>query len=187
MRLLRALWKLRHGLLGLAVPLSAAFLLTGLPAAGAGGANVEGWIPFTANWSASGQRQVLKMGSREVSSVHVSGALVVTSGEGLSRGFRAEALGFDDGAGTSIAKMVLTDDKNDQIFLDVKGRSVETAQRFTGSITGGSGRYEGIEGDLSFQWQFVVLDAEGMFQGRAVDLKGRYRRTPPGTPAEVRP
>ena len=38
--------------------------------------------------------------------VELSGAVVLTTGEGLSRGFGGEAIGFDDGQGVSLGRAV---------------------------------------------------------------------------------
>ncbi len=47
-----------------------------------------------------------------------------------------------------------------------------------GTITGGTGRYAGLEGEYSFTWQYVIAreDGAGVIQGRAADLSGRVRR-----------
>jgi len=47
--------------------------------------------------------------------------VVLTSGEGLSGGFRGEVIGFDDGEGLSVGRSVWTDESGDQLFSRVKG------------------------------------------------------------------
>jgi di/tricarboxylate transporter len=65
------------------------------PAAGPGA-----WRSFEGSLSASGERQTRPTESgRPASTVRSSGPVAFTSGEGLSRGFRVEVIGFDDGAG----------------------------------------------------------------------------------------
>ena len=155
--------------------LAIAFLAPG-PAAAQAPPAPGAFTPFEATWSARGQRQVLRLGARTATTVSLSGAFSVASGQGLSKGYRGEALGFDDGAGDARALLTLTDDKGDQIFADIKGETVASGRKWVGKITGGTGRYAGIEGDFSFAWQFVVQDEDGGFQGRAVDFRGRYRR-----------
>ena len=133
--------------------------------------------PFTGTWSASGRRHVLAGESVAVVAA-MSGAVVLTTGEGLSRGFRGEAIGFDDGQGLSVGRAVWTDENGDRLFSRLKGESLATGRRFVGTITGGTGRYAGLEGEYSFTWQYVVADAEDpdAIQGRAVTLSGRIRR-----------
>jgi hypothetical protein len=93
----------------------------------------------------------------------------------MSKGFRWEAIGFDDGTKVSAARCVWTDQRGDRIFSTVTGEAVANGRRFLGTITGGTGRYANLEGDYSFKWQYVVEAEQGSIQGRAVGLTGRYR------------
>jgi hypothetical protein len=108
--------------------------------------------------------------------VEISGAVVLTIGEGLSRGFRGEAIGFDDGQGLSVGRSVWTDENGDRLFSRLRGEPLQTGNRLVGTITGGTGRYAGLEGEYSFAWQYVVPAEDGFIQGRSVGLKGRVRR-----------
>jgi len=137
----------------------------------------EGWRSFEGTWSASGRRQTVAIeGGGAAVIVEISGAVVLTSGEGLSRGFRGEAIGFDDGQGLSLGRCVWTDENGDRLFSRLKGEPLQTGKRLFGTITGGTGRYAGLEGEYSFTWRYVVPAEDGIVQGRAVDLKGRVRR-----------
>jgi hypothetical protein len=139
------------------------------------------WRAFEGTWSASGQRQILPtVSGRPAGTFQLSGALALTSGEGLSRGFRGEAIGFDDGSGALAGQCVWTDERGDRVYSQLKGESVASGRRISGTITGGTGRYAGISGDYSFEWQYVVEAEAGTIQGRAVGLKGRYRVTGAG-------
>jgi hypothetical protein len=102
--------------------------------------------------------------------------VVVTAGEGLGRGFRGEVVGFDDGSRSTAARFVWTDDRGDRIYGSLRGEALETGGRSTGSITGGSGRYAGLTGDVELSWQYVVRAGDGAIQCRTTALKGRYRR-----------
>jgi hypothetical protein len=163
---------------GLAACLSLA--LAGLSSPGpAQEATVEGWRSFAGTWSVSGRRETVAVeGGRAAAIVEVSGAVVLATGEGLSRGFRGQAIGFDSGQGVSTGRAVWTDETGDRVFSRLKGESLGTGKRFVGTITGGTGRYAGLEGEYAFTWQYVVTgqDGEGVVQGRAVDLSGRVRR-----------
>src|SRR5262245_61285009 len=70
-------------------------------------AKAESERTFEATWSATGRLTTLRLGSQEAATVYLSGPFVVTSGEGLGAGFRAEAVGFDDGAHHTIGKLAL--------------------------------------------------------------------------------
>jgi hypothetical protein len=108
--------------------------------------------------------------------VDVSGAVVLSSGEGLSRGFRGEAVGFDDGQGSSVGRCVWTDEAGDRLFSRLRGESLSAGRQFVGTITGGTGRYAGLQGEYAFTWQYLVNTDDGAIQGRAVGLTGRLRR-----------
>jgi len=134
------------------------------------------WRTFEGTWSASGQRQTLPTESgRPAMTVQLSGSVAITAGEGLSRGFRGEVIGFDDGSGVTVLRCVWTDWHGDRIFSQLKGETVATGRRIVGTISGGTGRYAGITGEYSFEWQYVVEAEAGTIQGRAIGLRGRYR------------
>lgn len=159
-----------------ALAIGLGFALVGL-AGGGQTSPPDSWRPFEGAWSASGRRQAIPTetgGSAAI--VEVSGAVSLTLGEGLSRGFRAEFVGFDDGQGLSVGRSVWTDERDDRLFSRIKGESLQTGKRFVGTFTGGTGRYAGLEGEYSFTWQYVVSAEDGMIQGRTVGLSGRVRR-----------
>jgi hypothetical protein len=133
--------------------------------------------PFSGTWSASGERQSLRTeNGQAATTVQLSGAVTITTGAGLSRGFRGEVIGFDDAAGFVAGRVVWTDDKNDHIFSVVTGdRLAETGRGIRGTITGGTGRYAGMTGDYQFHWQYLVTADGSLISGRAVDLRGQAR------------
>jgi hypothetical protein len=150
----------------------------------------EGWRSFAGTWSASGHRRAVAVeGESRAAIVEVSGAVVFSSGEGLSRGFRGEAIAFEDGQGSSVGRAVWTDERGDRLFSRLRGESLEAGKRFVGTITGGTGRYAGLEGEYAFTWQYVVAADDpadvaattgaAVIQGRAVGLEGRVRRGGP--------
>jgi hypothetical protein len=146
------------------------------PASAPQGAAAGGWRTFEGTWSASGQRQVLPTESGlPAATVQLSGAVALTVGEGLSHGFRGEAIGFDDGAGLIVGRGVWTDERGDRIFSQIKGDRLASGRRIAGTISGGTGRYAGISGDYTLEWQYVVEAEAGTITGRAVGLRGRFR------------
>lgn len=148
---------------------------TAAPASGQGSTGGD-WRTFAGTWSASGQRQVLPTaGERAAGTFQLSGALTLTGGEGLSRGFRGEALGFDDGTGALVGQCVWTDERGDRVYSQLKGEMVATGRRVTGTVTGGTGRYAGLSGEYTFEWQYVVEGESGAISGRTIGLRGRVR------------
>jgi hypothetical protein len=148
------------------------------PAAGRdAGTPADGWRAFAGTWSATGVRQAVTVErGEEAAVVDVSGAVVLTNGEGLGRGFSGRAIGYDDGEGRSSGRCVWTDANGDRLFSRIEGEPLQAGRRLTGTITGGTGRYDGLEGEYSFTWQYVSSSVDGSIQGRAVGLAGRVRR-----------
>jgi len=135
------------------------------------------WRAFDGAWSAAGRRQTLPTeGARGAATIQLSGSVVLASSAGLSRAFHAEAIGYDDGGRLAGGRAVWTDTRGDRVFSELRGETLATGRRIAGTITGGTGRYDGIAGDWELTWQFVVETEEGEVQTRAADFRGRYRR-----------
>ena len=153
--------------------------LLGLSAAGAGASpppSADGWAAFEATWSAAGQRRSLRAGDREAATTYLSGAFTVLRGEGLRKGFRGEAVGYSDGAGFGAGTLVLTDDRGDQVFCDLREQASPGGTLFVATIRGGTGAHNRIEGQFSFRWRHLVSTPDGDVQGMTVGLAGRYRK-----------
>jgi hypothetical protein len=134
------------------------------------------WRTFEGTWTASGQRQVLPTGSGlPAGTFQLSGALALNGAEALSRGFRGEALGFDNGAGLMVGHCVWTDEHGDRIFSQLRSETFAAGRSVTGTVVGGTGRYAGLTGEFTFEWQYVVEGEGGAISGRAVGLRGRVR------------
>jgi len=134
------------------------------------------WRTFEGTMTATGHRQAIPTErGKPAITVQLSGPVSITSDAGLSRGFRAEVVGFDDGAGLTVLRGVWTDDRGDRIFTRLNGETVASGRRVFGAFTGGTGRYAGITGDYSFDWQYVVEADAGTISGRGIGLRGRYR------------
>jgi len=145
-------------------------------AAGAGSEPATAEREFAGSWTASGHRETVATGPTcQASSFSLSGAVLLTRGEGLSQGFQGTAIGFDDGEGLSAGRAVWTDEHGDQIWSRISTETLGTGKHVTGIITGGSGRYAGVQGDYSFTWQYVVSPIPGEVQGRSSGLTGHVR------------
>jgi hypothetical protein len=132
--------------------------------------------PFDGSWSASGVRQAIPTENGGRAAVaHLSGAVVLSNGTGLTGGFTGEAIGFDDGTNVTTGRAVWTDSAGDRIFSTLRGGPLQTGRRITGTFTGGTGRWTGVVGDYELTWQYVVASDDDAVQGRSVDLHGRLR------------
>jgi hypothetical protein len=160
--------------------IAVALALAGLvPAAPGQPETSDGWRPFTATWTLSGTRELIATeGERPAAIVHVSGPLTITKGEGLGRGFLAEVIGFDDGGTLLVGRAVFVEERGDRIFCALKAEPLGTGRRATATITGGTGRFAGLQGNFSFAWQYLVSEESGEISLRAVDVEGRIRSGP---------
>ena len=138
------------------------------------------WHTFEGSWSASGSRQTISLGTSHRASIFdLTGSLVLTGERGLGVGFRANAIGFTDSVTGMQGRSVWTDEHGDKVYSELKGEVVGTGNRITGTFLGGTGRFAGITGEYSFQWEYVVESDDGTLSGRSVDLKGRVRLNEP--------
>jgi hypothetical protein len=136
----------------------------------------DGWQAFEGSWNAAGEQELLAVGDgRSAATIRLSGALAITGNTGLRRGFRAQAIGFDDGRGAGVGRALWTDDRGDQIFSEIVGQPARSGRRIEGTITGGTGRYAGLTGSYSFEWRYLLPADETTLQAQSVTLIGRYR------------
>jgi hypothetical protein len=167
---------MKPAMLALAIALVLAVTPVSVPSARQQDAPADGWRPLEGSWTATGQRRVLPVDAERMASTsYLSGALVLAGGAGTARGFQSEIIAFDDGAGISAGRAVWTDERGDRVFSRLAGGGMGAGRRIVGTITGGTGRYTGVEGEYAFEWQFVVDAGEGVIQGSTVGLKGRFR------------
>jgi hypothetical protein len=133
-------------------------------------------LTFEGSWSAVGRRRTLATeGDRAASVIELSGAVVLSGDTGLSRGFKGEAIGFDDGREVGTGRAVWTDSRGDQVFSVLRAGTLQTGGRVVGEFTGGTGRYAGIAGRYEMTWQYVANGEREDVQGRAADLRGSFR------------
>ena len=138
------------------------------------------WRPFAATWTLAGRRTAIPTeGPRAAAIVHATGSLVVTKGETLGRGFFGELIGFDDGGTLLSGRAIFTDEKGDKVFAVLKAQPLGAGRTATAAITGGTGRWAGLEGDFTFAWKFVVASEDDAFDALALNVEGRVRRPPP--------
>ncbi len=172
---------------GLALALFASLLSSacGKPAKSPETAPLQGeWRTFEGTGTATGHRQSLQLGpNRRVSIFSLTGSVLIVGEKRLGEGFRSETIGIADSSKGAVGWTVWTDSRGDQVFGELRGGAVGTGRRFTGTCTGGTGRYEGMDGEYEFEWQFVVEGEDGAVQGRMTGLRGRFRRAgPPSAP-----
>ena len=138
--------------------------------------STDEWRTFEGNWSPSGTRQTLDLGTNHRSSIfELTGSLLLIGDRGLGVGFQAQAIGLTDSLAGMQGRCVWTDERGDKVYSELKGEFVATGNQIVGTFLGGTGRYAGVTGEYSFQWLYVLESEDGAVSGRAVDLKGRAR------------
>ncbi len=134
------------------------------------------WHAFEGTWTAAGTRRTLRLGPDERAAIfELTGSLLLTGAQRPAVGFRAQAIGFSDSRAGMQGRSVWTDERGDMVYSELKGEFVGTGKHIVGTFIGGTGRYAGVTGDYSFQWQYVVDTEDGAVSGRVVDFEGRVR------------
>jgi len=136
----------------------------------------DAWHAFEGTWTAAGMRRTLHLGAAHRAAVfELTGSLLLTGAQRPAVGFKAQAIGFSDSRAGMQGRCVWTDERGDMVYSELKGEAVGSGNRIVGTFVGGTGRYAGVTGDYTFQWQYVVDAEDGAVSGRVVDLKGRAR------------
>lgn len=134
------------------------------------------WHAFEGTWTAAGTRRTLGLGADDRAAIfELTGTVLLTGAQRPSIGFRAQAIGFSDSRAGMQGRCVWTDEHGYTVYSELKGEAVGSGNRITGTFIGGTGRYTGVTGEYTFQWQYVIDAEDGAVSGRVVDLKGRAR------------
>jgi hypothetical protein len=147
------------------------------------------WHAFEGTWTAAGTRRTLRLGPDERAAIfELTGSVLLSGAQRPAVGFRAQAIGFSDTRAGMQGRSVWTDERGDTVYSELRGEFVGTGNHIVGTFIGGTGRYAGVTGDYTFQWQYVIDAEDGAVSGRVVDLKGRARfgqaaTAPAGGPA----
>src|SRR6478736_2055996 len=132
-----------------------------------------GWYTFEGTWTATGTRRILRLGVDHRAAIFdLTGSVLLTGAQRPAVGFRAEAIGFSDSRAGMQGRCVWTDERGEMVYSELKGEFVGTGNHIVGTFVGGTGRYAGVTGDYSFQWQYVIGTEDGAVSGRAVNFQG---------------
>ena len=143
------------------------------------------WHEFQGTWTATGSRDMIRLGSdRRASISHLEGTLLLSGAARPGAGFRAEAIVLTDNATGMVGRAVWTDERGDEAYSELRGEGTTTGNRIVGTFLGGTGRYAGATGGYEFAWRFVIEAEDGTVEGQSMGLKGRVRvGAPPPAPA----
>jgi hypothetical protein len=147
--------------------------------------SADGWREFEGSWTAAGTRRTVHLGPDHRAAIFdLTGSLLLTGAQRPAVGFKAEAIGFSDSIAGMQGRCIWTDERGDKVYSELKGEAVRSGNRIVGTFVGGTGRYAGVTGEYSFQWQYVIDAEDGAVSGRVVGLKGRaHVGAPAGAPS----
>lgn len=141
----------------------------GLPEAPADQVVKEG--TFSARWSTSGSWEGFPVGSgRWVSIYKSTGSIMSETGEGPFHNMSSRCIGMGDSARADTGHCVFTDADQDKIFDEWTYDGTSG----TGSIIGGTGKYEGIQGFYEYEWVSVPAAKDGTYQGYSSSFSGSW-------------
>jgi len=133
------------------------------------------WHTFSGNWIATGTRNSIPLGAeRRASVADLEGTMLLSGDNRPARGFRGEAVVFNDTQTGATGRAVWTDSNGDKVFSELHG-SESAGGKIQGTFIGGTGRFAGANGSYEFTWQFVIDSDDGRIQGQTNDLSGRIR------------
>ena len=137
---------------------------------------------FTGTWSATGNRQTMKLESGHQAMIfRLTGSLLLAGKQRLRRGFKADVIGFSDNKSGMQGRSVWTDDRGDKVFSELHGAGRVPGELIEGRFLGGTGRYATVSGEYTFKWKRLIDNENGKVSGRVVDLEGWVRNEPAET------
>jgi len=137
---------------------------------------------FQGNWTLEGRTSTIEIDGHEVNVMRVQGPVTVQTTGGLRTAFESDCVGISDGEAGGTGRCVWTDQDGDAISMDLEGRVIGPAGTFRearGVITGGTGKYEKLQGEYQLDWLFIDSAIEpGKVMGKGTKLTGTWRISP---------
>ena len=134
---------------------------------------------FSGMWIANGSREIFPFNDdRKIYTFELAGHVSLKTKLGKKKHYWSECVGLSDTASGAVARCVWKDLDGPEIYITLQSDRLQSDQRVTGVIVGGSEHLEGISGDLSFIWSSISFQKEGgksMVSGQTFDLSGSYQ------------
>ncbi|MBC2745326.1 MAG: hypothetical protein HGJ93_20510 [Desulfosarcina sp.] len=132
---------------------------------------------FEGTLTASGNRQILDfMEGRTVFTFSLEGHVNLKNAVGETSDFWADWVGLWDSKAGGTVRCVWDDMKGHKIYVVLNGTQLEKGATLTGEFVGGTGPFQGIQGNFIFTWTTVSFDTgDKVIAGYAKDIKGSYR------------
>ena len=141
------------------------------------GAFAEESGDFKGTLTASGSREKLPfLPGREVGIFSIEGHVNLSHGLGETKDFWATWVGLWDTDTGGVVRCVWRDLHGHRIFGVLSGTRLKEGAVLSGEFVGGTGPFEGIQGDFRFTWTLVSYDTgDDVLSGYATDIHGTYR------------
>jgi hypothetical protein len=134
------------------------------------------WQEFQGTWTATGSRNSVRLANNRTATVStLNGSLVLAGPSQPGRGFRSEAIVFNDTETGLVGRAVWTDERGDCAYSELQGEGTSASNKIRGTFVGGTGRYSGATGTYEFSWRFLLENEDGNVQGQSVGLTGKVR------------
>jgi hypothetical protein len=135
---------------------------------------------FKGTWIANGIRTPFHFGDgRQVFTFKLAGHVSLQNPLGKQKDFWADCVGLADTMTGLVGRCVWKDLAGPEIYLMLQSDKLQQGSLVTGTLVGGSGRFAGISGELTFNWSSVIvqMEAEGIVSvtGQTKNLSGSYR------------
>lgn len=131
---------------------------------------------FNAYWAVSGTVHILEFNSGVAAAGGHTGTVTIQTSEGPVRAFETDCVAFADDE-TSRGRCVWTGPLGDLVYVELKGTGLAGFGRTRGTFVGGTGKYDGIEGGFSFEWNYnVSRGQDATFDGYTLEMQGNYRK-----------
>lgn len=132
---------------------------------------------FEGTLTASGHRHMFDFQKgRPVFTFAMEGHVNLANAVGATGDFWATWVGLWDAKTGGTIRCVWDDMKGQKIFVELSGTRMKAGASLTGQFVGGTGAYQGIEGNFIFTWTTLAFDADDeIIAGYAKDVKGTYR------------
>ena len=132
---------------------------------------------FEGTLTASGSRQVLDFSEgRPVFTFALEGHVNLANAVGETADFWAKWIGLWDEQTGGTIRCVWDDMRGNKIYVVLSGTRMKEGATLTGEFVGGTGPFEGIQGNFIFTWTTVSFETgDHVAAGYAKDIKGTYR------------
>jgi len=134
---------------------------------------------FKGSMIANGTRSNFPFGDeRQVFTFKLSGHVNLQTTLSKTKDYWSECIGLADSVTGLVGRCVWKDLAGPEIYLTIQSDRLQQGSQVNGTIVGGSGKFAGISGELSFNWSSVttLTEAEGVVSvtGQTKNLGGRY-------------